>query len=192
MLPSLQQQLRSDAACYCPNYCEENVLRLAQHPLVQRFLDQPAHVLLISNARQQVGICHQHAGAGNPRGAVVWDYHVLLLTRALVLDLDSTLPFPTPTAQYLAASFERLPPALAPRFRLLSLGDYRARLASDRRHMVREDGSPAAPPPPWACHRGSQAAGAHTLGELVRMEPAAGDCAGLLLGGVEELLRALA
>jgi hypothetical protein len=207
--PSLQQQLLTDAAAYAACYCEENVLRLAQHPLAQPLLppSEPAYVCLISNARQRVAVRCQRAGAGRPHGAVLWDYHAVLLTRRHVLDLDSALPFPTPTAQYLAASFAAQDAAagLGPCFRLLPLALYRARFASDRRHMARgDDGSFAAPPPPWACLRGAQAAGPHTLGELLRMEAAAagggggggggggeGDGPGLVLGSVGELWRAL-
>ena len=41
-LLSLQQQLRGDAATYCACYCEENVLRLAAHPLAAPYLTDPA------------------------------------------------------------------------------------------------------------------------------------------------------
>lgn len=215
---SLQQQLRSDAATYCACYCEENVLRLAAHPLAAPFLADPAYVCLISNPAQQVALLQQHAGAGRRGGLVVWDYHVILLTRTWVLDLDSTLePFPTPTAAYLTRTCsmdEELlrgsggsdgggaarAAQLAPRFRLLPLQEYRACFASDRRHMVGEDGSFMAQPPPWPVFKGERAASAHTLGELLRMEPgaAAGEgsedgarCGGALLLGVGELLAAL-
>ena len=224
---SLQQQLRGDAATYCACYCEENVLRLAAHPLAAPFLTDPAYICLISNPAQQVALLQQHAGAGRRGGLVVWDYHVILLTRAWVLDLDSTLqPFPAPTAAYLEGTcgaceaFLRgnggsdggaaasAAAQLAPRFRLLPLQDYRAAFASDRRHMRGEGGGFVAPPPPWPAFQGERAASAHTLGELLRMEPetAAGAvadesagagaedgarCSGALLLGIGELLAAL-
>ena len=201
--PSLRQQLRSDASCYCSCYCEENVLQLAQHPAALPLLppSEPVYVCLISNAQKQVAVRHQHAGAGRPDRTVVWDYHVVLLTRRIVLDVDSTLPFPTPTADYFAASFSGVSTRYAPRFRLVPLLQYRAFFASDRRHMRRDDGGGyMSPPPPWPCFTGSGSGSgsgsvgdsAHTLDALLHMEAGAGEALpGRALGTVPDLLTAL-
>lgn len=88
--------------------------------------------------------------AGYP---VIWDYHVVLFVRRegwRVWDLDSALGLDVPLATYLAASFPPLgnPPGYAPRFRVMTAADFRAGLATDRRHMRGPDGWHQ-PPPPW-------------------------------------------
>jgi len=195
---SLQERLRADPACYAACYCEENVLQLAQHPLAQPLLSQAQaqgrtlYACLVTSPSQRVAVLRQRAGQG-AGGLVVWDYHVLLLSGALALDLDTTLPFPAPAAEYLAAAFPLLPAGaegLAPRFRLLPLPDYAAHLASDRRHMARQGGGHAAPLPQWAPPRGAAAASAHTLPELLRVDEGCGG-PGRVLAGVAQLWEAL-
>ncbi len=174
------------------------MLQLARHALAQPLLAQAQaqgralYACLVTNAAQRVAVCRQRSGRG-AGGVALWDYHVLLLSAATALDLDSTLPFPCPAAAYLAAAFPPLPPAaagLAPRFRLLPLREYAAHLASDRRHMARQGGGYAAPPPPWAPPRGAAAAHAHTLPELLRVGEGCGG-PGRVLGGVAQLWEAL-
>ena len=175
------------------------MLQLAQHPLAQPLLSRAQaqgralYACLVTNPSQRVAVRRQRAGQG-AGGLVVWDYHVILLSGTLVLDLDTTLPFPAPTAEYLAAAFPPLPAGaegLAPRFRLLPLADYAAHLASDRRHMARQGRGHAAPLPQWAPPRGAAAASAHTLPELLRVEDEGCGGPGRVLAGVAQLWEAL-
>jgi len=139
---------------YTPYYCEENVLRLAEHR------DRPDDwVLMISNRARRVALARQHAGRG-PGGIVVWDYHVILANRpveqagsTLVIDRDSSLEQPVPLCRYLALTFPRTLFRMGfsdePSFTLVAAADYRARFSSDRSHMLDVDGHYVHQPPPW-------------------------------------------
>ena len=129
---------------YWPFYCEENVWHLCSD---RDAIDSPVErrqVLFVSNARKQVAMRHQRAGEG---GAVVWDYHVVLLAGGRLWDLDTTLGFGIPPAVWLAESF--VPGSPEPRFRVIDAPAYVASFASDRSHMIGADGRPLKPPPPW-------------------------------------------
>lgn len=142
---------------YTPYYCEENVYHLCAAPSLR-----PSHrqtqrrVVFISNPRRCCALWAQRAAPG-PTRPVLWDYHVILAapTKAdvwHVWDLDSHLGFPVPLPIYLSGTFLRLDPAhrwLAPRFRILTAADYRARFSSDRSHMRADGGGWLQPPPPW-------------------------------------------
>ncbi len=155
---------------YQPFYCEENVWQ---------WLDKAAHpdsyALFITNAIQQVALWQQRlAPAGEP---VLWDYHVVAVTRAagraMAWDRDSRLPLPHPLTGYLRQTFLPLAGpdvALAPQFRLVPTPDFIATFASDRRHMRQPDGSWQQPPPPW-----SPIGTGHTLDRFVDLtQPIAG------------------
>lgn len=135
---------------HCPFYCEENVWQLALELGPSGYL-----VALISNAARQVPVWAQRAAAA-PDQPVLWDYHVLLLrpgAHAQVLDLDSTLAFPSPLDRYLETAFAGCaswPEPLRPRVRLLEATAYCARLWSDRSHMRDARGAWLQPPPPWS------------------------------------------
>ena len=191
--PLRQVQLRSDPQVYCRCYCEENVLRLAAHSSMAAHLES-LHMLLISSPAKSVLMLRQQAGQASALQHVVWDYHVLLLTPELVYDLDTTLPFPSATAAYFAASFMPCRPELSPCFRLLSLAEYTAHFSSDRRHMLDSSGQYQAPPPPWPPIRGTAAASEHSLPLLLSMGEGegAGAAAGRVFHAVPDLLAALA
>jgi hypothetical protein len=130
-----------------PYWCEENIWRLCRDPRVagERL------VAVIASESGLVRVAHQRAADG---GTVEWDYHVVLLVRAgdgwMIWDLDSTLGLGVPAAAYLDATFAPpIPPALAPRFRLIAADDWLASFSSDRSHMRARDGAWLQPPPPW-------------------------------------------
>jgi hypothetical protein len=146
---------------YAPYYCEENVWWLADEP---RFAD--AHVVVISNRPRTVAMGAQRAGNG---GVALWDYHVVLACDGAIWDLDCTLGTALPLRRWLEASFDpRAPDRLAPRFRVIEGAIYRARFASDRRHMRGADGVFVHEPPPWPVIGG----GAHDLDRLLDLEDA--------------------
>ncbi|KAI8611707.1 N-terminal glutamine amidase-domain-containing protein [Chytriomyces sp. MP71] len=139
---------------HTPCYCEENVLLLLKHLLSsEMYAPQIAslHAVFISNPTKSVPIWHQTRG--NP---VVWDYHVFAMgslsladgkSQRLVLDLDSTLPFPTTLSSYLQLALPRIqaqdPGTDVSRFhrfyRVVPAAEFMATFASDRRHMRRSD-----------------------------------------------------
>ena len=139
---------------YWPGYCEESIWHLCGE---LRAAGDEALVAFVSNSLRHVAMwCQRTARAdGEP---VIWDYHVILMTRReavwQVLDPNCTLPAPTPAAHYLETSFPPLPKRwipFRPQFRLLSAIDYRRELCSDRSHMRAPDGSWLSPPPSGPC-----------------------------------------
>ncbi len=133
---------------YQPFYCEENVWHLARDPALA---ERERVVAFVSNARRLVPLWGQRA-APAPEQPVVWDYHVLLFARGAgwrVLDLDTTIGWDVPLAEYFAATFRVVTGEYAPRFRLIDAEDYVASLATDRSHMLDDAGGYRAPPPEW-------------------------------------------
>lgn len=132
---------------YQPFFCEENVWHLAQSAT---FASKERRVVFVSNARRQVPLWCQKAGA--PDGPVVWDYHVLLFVRGpywRVFDLDTTMPWGSRFSEYFAATFRIVTGEFAPRFRVMDADDFVVTLATDRSHMLDDDGAYRAPPPEW-------------------------------------------
>lgn len=172
-LPSVPHARRRSAPCHAPHvpdgrryarqYCEENVWWLARD---RTLAGDAAEVVVVSNLGRTVLVHAQQAG--DDGAPVVWDYHVVLATRAPggveaaveVWDLDSTLGAPLPAHRWLDASFDPATPSvLAPLFHVVPVDLYLCELASDRRHMRTPDGGWIAPPPPWPPIGG----GAHDL-----------------------------
>jgi len=136
---------------YCPYYCEENAWHLCSNPVLGKVKRE---VVVISNALKQVAVWRQKAspyGGGVP---VLWDYHVLVVTLTdggtRIWDLDSTMGLDIEAKLYLGSTFQRTPSEYAPWFRIVQSEDYRALFASDRRHMMDEQGQYSSPPPAWA------------------------------------------
>lgn len=143
---------------YTPYYCEENVYRLLERAFEEgtealRLPFDSTFVLTISNRVGAVPMRRQRARDG---GIVHWDYHVIVLAReefgSYVFDLDSTLPFPSPTEEYMRESFPEVPAERSPLFKCLTADYYLAVFHSDRRHMI-AGGEYTAPPPPWEAIR---------------------------------------
>ncbi|HUX36559.1 MAG TPA: hypothetical protein VMV44_01535 [Rectinemataceae bacterium] len=145
--------LPSPESCdYAAYWCEENIARFLGRDDLKV---EASWALLVSNASKTVAMLGQRAGAA-PRGFVVWDYHVVALLilganqAPLVFDFDSIHGSPLPAEDWISASFpSAAEPGLRPLFRLIPGRDYVEGLSSDRSHMLRPDGSWAAPPPPW-------------------------------------------
>jgi len=137
---------------YQPCYCEENVWWLCQD---QRLAHLERWVVFISNAQRRCALFEQQAAA--PGQAVVWDYHVVIVTRGAagteVWDLDSRLGMPVGLVDYLAQTFplERFgDDVFAPRFRVVAAVEFLTGFATDRRHMREAAGGWIAPPPSWS------------------------------------------
>ena len=133
---------------YAAFYCEENVWWLAQEP---RFAD--ADVVVITNEHRAVATFAMRAAGALDR-CVGWDYHVVLVARGEVWDLDCLAGMPLAVAAWADACFgrtRRLRRVYHPRFRSVRASTYLATFASDRGHMRRRDGSWRHPPPSWPC-----------------------------------------
>jgi hypothetical protein len=132
-------------------YCEENIWKLLARPELAGW---DAWAVMVTNQKRNVPMLRQRAGRPVD-GLVHWDYHVFAAALdpeegAIILDLDTQLPFPCALEQYLE---DTLPPGspgrATARFRLIRADEYIARFSSDRSHMRRADGSWIEPPPPW-------------------------------------------
>lgn len=135
---------------YQPFYCEENIWWLCAESLQRADLVQ---VVFVASASGACPVAEQRAAGDD--GVAWWDYHCVGLDAASrIWDLDSRLPLPVAARDWLTRSFPQgsgLPEPLQPRFRVVPAGDYRAELASDRRHMRAPGGDWLHPPPPWPC-----------------------------------------
>jgi protein N-terminal glutamine amidohydrolase len=136
---------------YTPYYCEENAWRLCAHPSME---GQDADVIFISNPARSCAIWSQRA-AFSPDEPVLWDYHVVVLTRGAdgpqLWDLDNTLGAPLPFMRWWEASFpyrDQLVERVQPMFRVVARARFLEVFCSDRSHML-VDGQWSAPPPPW-------------------------------------------
>ncbi|KAJ8312595.1 hypothetical protein KUTeg_009968 [Tegillarca granosa] len=87
---------------------------------------------------------------------VCWDYHVIFILAncdkdSMVYDLDTTLSFPCDFKTY-AGSGIRPNSILQPQFHsfgIIKADEYLSTFASDRSHMIGEDGSWMSPPPSY-------------------------------------------
>ena len=191
------------AFAHTPCYCEENVAHLlawlapnasgllslfsspspSERPLPQALLPARVHLfaVFLSNATQRTPVWRQRAGSGS-EGKVCWDYHVIAAARVtssdlchhdLVLDLDSTLPFPCDAELYVREALRPHAVASSAWTRTVPAAQFLLEFASDRRHMRMQPVSGGAgwlaPPPKTAPWRGSAADGAHNLERWLKM-----------------------
>lgn len=143
--------IERDACLYTPFYCEENAWHLVQRAELAAL--EPA-VLFVSNPTRSCALWHQRAAP--PGHPIVWDYHVVVLTRgaeqARIWDLDTRLAFPLAARDWLDHTFwgtPRLEARYRPRFRLVEAERFARTFASDRSHMRDARGAFTQPPPPW-------------------------------------------
>lgn len=144
-------------APYQAYFCEENAWQVARRAL-ESGLD--CEIWIISNAQARVAVWGQKLSS-SPRMPVVWDYHVVVRVFGdgfgdQVVDPDARPSHPKDVLAWLTRSF---PPGheallrdvglLPPRFRVVSGMSYLERFASDRRHMLSDDGQYRHPAPPW-------------------------------------------
>jgi hypothetical protein len=141
--------------------------------------------IFISNSNKTVPFLRQRS-SNEPDGQVIWDYHVILLTGntgdssggPLIIDLDTTLPFPCPALRYIletCAPQRQWASRYLHRFRVVPAREYLAAFASDRTHMLRASGKPGytQTPPSWPPVRGAEAARAMNLPAFWDMSDAA-------------------
>ncbi|XP_062570009.1 protein N-terminal glutamine amidohydrolase-like [Saccostrea cucullata] len=88
-------------------------------------------------------------------GQIFWDYHVIFIYQpseslAVVYDLDTTLTFPCDFRRYYEESIkdDRLfKPEFQRLFRVIPAAEFLQTFASDRSHMLTQDGQWMSPPP---------------------------------------------
>ncbi|KAG2221397.1 hypothetical protein INT45_012648 [Circinella minor] len=112
-------------------------------------------VVFISNPNKAIPIWRQKNGS-QPDTPVVWDYHVILYyhdydkKEFYIYDFDTELSFPCNANEYI---MEALHPELQLNkqfkryFRMVPGSVYLKEFASDRSHMLKEDGEYMKPPP---------------------------------------------
>lgn len=154
---SISSDFLSKSECvYTRCYCEENVWHICDY--IRRKFSDLLHkcvVIFISNENKSIPIWQQKA---NQSGFVIWDYHVIVVilidNEYYVYDLDSLLNFPCSLNEYFekAIGSERSIKAdFRRKFRVISAKSYLEHFASNRSHMLKEDGSYFAPPPEYPC-----------------------------------------
>ena len=112
---------------------------------------------IVSNTHGFVPLWGQQAAKRDPPDdVVVWDYHVFVVAFTEggwhVFDLDTTLGFPVPLDEYVAATFRPgypLKERYAQMVKDVPAGHYLSAFGSDRSHMLDADGVPTVPFPPW-------------------------------------------
>lgn len=142
------KELKREDFLYQSYYCEENIWQLCQD---EQF--KSGHVIFIASKGEVFPMLNQRETA-HPLKPVFWDYHVVLLVpdeKNQILDFDTTLTFSSEVETYFSHSFidnNLLAAGERPWFRVLSIGEYKAKFSSDRSHMKTASGWQA-PPPPW-------------------------------------------
>lgn len=158
---SLAAPVEASQFLHTPYYCEENAYLLCKKLCANGLADADGSdlfVVFISNEKKQIPLWHQKASQ-RADGVVLWDYHVICVQKRkdassshMVWDLDSTLPFPSHLASYVAetirpsfkvfSEFQRL-------LRIVHAPVFVKYFASDRRHMKESMGNWIFEPPPY-------------------------------------------
>ncbi|KAK7204580.1 N-terminal glutamine amidase-domain-containing protein [Myxozyma melibiosi] len=188
-------------------YCEENIYQAAR--LLKSQENSEAYVLFISNHSQTVQLFCQR----QREPFVIWDYHVILIRRALksqlsddyeVLDYDSSLSqsyeskpgFCTariiPFSQYASETFRfdlDIPEfrRFKPLFRCIEAHTFLRCFSSDRSHMLVEESSTeyVEPVPGWPVIRGRDALVDNGLPSFIDMHQNSSLEYGAVLDGTE-------
>ncbi|PIA53701.1 hypothetical protein AQUCO_00900349v1 [Aquilegia coerulea] len=132
---------------HTPSYCEENVYLLCKRLStigVSNKDGSDLFVVFISNDYKQVPLWHQKASK-RADGLIIWDYHAICIQMNKegkvpfqVWDLDSTLPFPSPLAEYVSQAIQpsfQVYPEYQRYLRVVHAPIFLRKFASDRRHM---------------------------------------------------------
>ncbi|EPX71217.1 uncharacterized protein SOCG_01435 [Schizosaccharomyces octosporus yFS286] len=153
---------------YTSCYCEENIYQLAEHVVKEKPPQLQAYVVFLSTPTKTMPIWEQSKSP-----FVIWDYHVVLLTRSLknpkegwfVWDPDTRLSIPCSLEQYLEQALRRdlehLPgqPLVYGnlcyetnrKYRVIDANTFVQHFGSDRSHMKTDTGEWLSPPPSYPC-----------------------------------------
>ncbi|KAH3886433.1 protein N-terminal glutamine amidohydrolase-like [Dreissena polymorpha] len=164
---------------YTNCYCEENVWHLCNAVKVKRHGELcRCYCVFISNKDRQIPLWLQKASSSED-GVVVWDYHVIFIhishQGSFVYDLDSRLAFPTSFCDYFRCSIRpcaAFKPEFHRRFRLIEAELFLQTFASDRSHMLTENGEWKKPPPCYPCIRTNESE--NNIQDFISMENGVG------------------
>ncbi|XP_076434984.1 protein N-terminal glutamine amidohydrolase-like [Babylonia areolata] len=176
---------------YTRCYCEENVWKLCDHMKNHSQAElQKCFAVFISNKNKQIPVWYQRASKREDR-LVIWDYHVVMLYKdsgeSWIYDLDTELPFPCQLDKYVAHAIRDdrgLKPEFRRSFRVVAGEEYLRTFASDRSHMVKEDGTWLAEPPVYPCIQTEDCQ--NNLQDFISMEQSEG--VGRVLTSPQQLL----
>ena len=145
--------LRRDDCPYQPYYCEENIWKLCKQ------INSPESKVIFITNHQNAFIMKNQIGAKlspemGPIPFIIWDYHVILMTREneswIIYDPNSSLDWRISLSAYIKYSFyDDAPASFKPSFRLIEGDDYLKNFSSDRRHMKNDCGNWLKAPPEW-------------------------------------------
>ena len=107
---------RTNSEPYASCYCEENI-----YLIIKKYNDMQLEVgvierkklyyaVIISSVSKKTPIWGQKSNSRTPEDPVLWDYHVIMVSKnldgdALVYDFDSTMPFPCSAIDYITIAF---------------------------------------------------------------------------------------
>ncbi|XP_045171566.1 protein N-terminal glutamine amidohydrolase-like isoform X2 [Mercenaria mercenaria] len=155
---------------YTSCYCEENVWHLCSSVRDT----QPEELgkcfcVFISNHSQTIPLWEQTA-SNREDGLVVWGSD-----GSSVYDLDTRLDFPCPFQQYVRQGIQScasLKPEFQRLFRVIPAEEFLSTFASDRSHMLDDDGKWLKPPPAYPCIKTLDSA--NNIKEFMSMDPKVG------------------
>lgn len=149
-MPILPEKEQCD---YTKCYCEENVWRLCKYIKSNSSAEtlSDTYVIFISNPAKAIPIWKQKSSKREDT-MVLWDYHVILLHKSerCIYDLDTMLSFPCPVQEYLSEALKCswvIKPEYRQMLRVVTADRFLEVFASNRSHMMQEDGTWLSPPP---------------------------------------------
>nr|XP_039255419.1 protein N-terminal glutamine amidohydrolase-like [Styela clava] len=144
-----------DECTYTKCYCEENVWKLCKYIEDSGKIEllSNSYAIFISNHDRTIPLWKQKASKRSDT-MVMWDYHVILFVEneSLIYDLDTMLGFPCSLEEYATEAFNfnmKLKPQFERLLRVVPATEFLKTFASDRTHMLTEDGEWTSPPPDY-------------------------------------------
>ncbi|XP_060596139.1 protein N-terminal glutamine amidohydrolase-like [Ruditapes philippinarum] len=164
---------------YTSCYCEENVWKLANEVKEKHSKELGnCFCVFISNESQSIPLWEQ-APSQREDGLVIWDYHVIFLHKAqdgsYIYDLDTKLDFPCMFSHYIdrgIQSCDKFKKEFHRQFRVIPADEFLSTFASDRSHMLDEDGKWLKTPPSYPCIQTKDAI--NNIKDFISMDPEVG------------------
>lgn len=164
---------------YTSCYCEENVWHLCSAVRDKQPEELGScYCVFISNSDQAIPLWEQTASSRED-GLVVWDYHVVFIQKRpdgnLVYDLDTRLDFPCTFRLYIEHGIHScadLKPQFQRFFRVVPAEKFLSTFASDRSHMLNDEGKWLKQPPSYPCIRTQDST--NNIKDFISMDPKVG------------------
>ncbi|XP_064645092.1 protein N-terminal glutamine amidohydrolase-like [Lineus longissimus] len=133
---------------------------------------------LFQMTKKKIPIWRQQACL-EPENPIVWDYHVIFVRcrdcGSELYDLDTQLPFPCELNKYVEEALcydDKLEAKYRRSFRVIPAVLYLEKFASDRSHMLDDDGIFRTDPPTYPCITTPEIQ--NNLEDFINMDPAVG------------------